>query len=655
MIKLREQQNRIIKDIEKVLNNKLTMIVEAGTGTGKTLSYLIPVLEYLKNNPNSKVVISTNTINLQEQIIDKDILLASEITGIKVPYKLVKGRNNFVCVMRFDNALKSNDLTVDEKQNLDELVTWFNKTKTGDKSEYKGQILPSLWEKICSSSDHPIPKNSEYYETCFYQKQVEQVNEAQLIISNHSLVLIDLLLKSKKFNGVIPKYEAIIFDEAHHIENVAKNQLSEKVNLKEFNKNSGYLYNFDNNTGYLLKAINEIINHLNEIEIKDIEDNKKEYINYHKNLYKTINSLYKELDSFVIEERHYLFLNILDVNKRKILDKYILIIKDNYISYIKSYNNINKYIEKYEVEDLEIQSFISFQDNLLKQIESIVDILNRAITENTNNLENIAYSYDSYQKTIISFSIDIGNKYNDLITSFVKSVVYMSATLSTNQDFKYFKNNLSIESDIEYIVPSIFNYKEQMTMYGLVNQIDITKRQIALQIAKLNEKHKKILFLFTSYKALMNYKEIFQDLKINILSQTKGISKIELLNSFKKQKQAILLGTDSFWEGIDLAKEQLTCVVIHKLPFLTPSEPEIIKEKMLLDKEGKNYFVLKQIPHVILKMKQGIGRLIRSENDYGDVIIIDDRLISKNYGREILKSLPFGDLHRISLEEINEI
>lgn len=665
-IKLREQQKKMISIIENTLENDEISIIEAGTGTGKTLSYLLPIIKYLVENPDKKIVISTNTINLQEQIVNKDIKIAFDILKNEVEYKLVKGRNNFICVKRFDEVYKNKEgLKYIQKKEIEEIKEWFDKTITGDRSEYTKSISPELWEKIASNKYDPIPKSSEYFSNCFYNKQKQEIKDARLLIVNHHLLLTDKKLKEEKKQGLLPKYDAIIFDEAHNLQEIARNYYSSEISMVEISKLSGLIYNFKNkNSNSLFDKVLKIIEMENILLLQKVQEYEKQYIELLIGIYKKViniyemlkeennrkmgNFLFKEsikkidkLEKEIIELENDVF-NYKEINEKiiEIIDENNLMLSDN-TENIKNYKNISK-------------EYIS---NLL----IFVQIIYEAVEEIKNNEESLEFVYHiKYNKndTIVCKSkLDISKEFRNSFEEKIKKISFVSATINVSHsetNMKYFKENLGLVNTEDYIIKSPFNYDEQMNIYSLVIENDDYEKIIYISKYIMN-KGGNTLLLFTSYNKLEQYaielKKILPDFDIYIQG---SINRTELIKNFKKSNKSILLGTDSFWEGVDIVGDDLTTVIIEKIPFKVPTDPIFYKMNLLYEKKGKNSFYEIQVPHAILKLKQGIGRLIRSENDFGNIIILDNRIINKIYGKIIRRAM-YTEIKPILLEELNEI
>lgn len=672
---LRENQESIIDNIYNSIYNGNNLIIEAGTGTGKTLAYLISAIMYIKNN-NKSVVISTNTINLQEQIINKDIFLAFEYLNTSIDYKIVKGRNNFICVKRFEELYNNKDILSNEhKIEIEEIKKWYDITKTGDRSELKVQISNSLWEKICSSKYFPISKNSIYYDKCFFNKSRNELKKITqkgvLLITNHHLLFSDIMLKNDSNNKILPIYDTIIFDEAHNLESIARQYFSTIVSDNEMNKKSGMLYNIRTNANNYETIFLNLLNLFENYSISiynNLIEKKDDLIDEIKIIYNEIKNIF---NIFYGNMEYNIFTISLNDLLKKVdiieFEKKIFNIKEHYTNFYNIYNyyyNIlnSEIIYNPEINDISL-SFLNIYNDYLNDIDNFISILYEAIKENKSDEINNKYAFyikvNEYEMCIIKSPVEVSEDFKINVVNTINNLVFMSATLSINNDVNYFKYILGLEDSKSIVYKSPFDYNKQMKLFIVKNTTNKNEKEIIDNIKKfIINKNGKTLILFTSYTTLNKYFNLLdKDMKKeNILLLKQGsYNRTELINKFKENERSVLLGTDSFWEGIDIIGDSLSNVIIQKLPFKVPTDPVFYKQNIILNENKKSSFNLIQIPHVILKLKQGIGRLIRSEYDSGNIIILDDRLVNSSYGNKILTSLDYVKEKVIKLEDLDEI
>lgn len=614
----REEQEKMANLVKEHIQNNVSCLIEAGTGIGKSLAYLLPSVLYALEN-NERIVISTNTINLQEQLIEKDLPLLEKILGVEIKYTLVKGRSNYVC----GNRLMKN--CTDEN-----LINWYKKTKTGDKSEIDFYVSVDQWDLVKSDADYCKNSRCISANECFYYKAKKNLQNYNIYIVNHSLLF------SHFTYDILPKFNYIILDEAHNIENIARSYFEKNVDSNEIFSVIGILNNNKNNKGIATKIIEELGEKSDSKLLIDVIES----IN---SLYLLLANMFAEL-KLNVDNTNNLSFRLLDLkntkqfeeNRKKAIEKFNLF--DNYA------NRIIDIAKEQYVEENIYQDFLMYYAKL-KSYMSIIENLYKY--KDSNVIEWVKVSTSSISINITP--LDISKDFSQLIKDF--TVIMCSATLTVNNNFKYIKSRLGIESYKEYYINSPFNYDENMLISISKNKYDPNSIEYINYVIDfintyIKNKNEGTFILCTSYKQLelISHKLILDD--FNILVQG-SMSRNALINNFKNNEKSILIGTDSFWEGIDVKGEKLKNVVIVKLPFQVPNEPVT---KAIIDdisKKGEIAFLKYQLPMSIIKLKQGVGRLIRSKEDKGEIIILDNRIKYKNYGKTILQSLPSKNIKEI--------
>lgn len=614
----REEQEKMANLVKEHIQNNVSCLIEAGTGIGKSLAYLLPSVLYALEN-NERIVISTNTINLQEQLIEKDLPLLEKILGVEIKYTLVKGRSNYVC----GNRLMKN--CTDEN-----LINWYKKTKTGDKSEIDFYVSVDQWDLVKSDADYCKNSRCISANECFYYKAKKNLQNYNIYIVNHSLLF------SHFTYDILPKFNYIILDEAHNIENIARSYFEKNVDSNEIFSVIGILNNNKNNKGVATKIIEELGEKSNSKLLIDVIES----IN---SLYLSLANMFAEL-KLNVDSTNNLSFRLLDLkntkqfeeNRKKAIEKFNLF--DNYA------NRIIDIAKEQYVEENIYQDFLMYYAKL-KSYMSIIENLYKY--KDSNVIEWVKVSTSSVSINITP--LDISKDFSQLIKDF--TVIMCSATLTVNNNFEYIKSRLGIESYKEYYINSPFNYDENMLISISKNKYDPNSVEYINYVIDfintyIKNKNEGTFILCTSYKQveLISHKLILDD--FNILVQG-SMSRNALINNFKNNEKSILIGTDSFWEGIDVKGEKLKNVVIVKLPFQVPNEPVT---KAIIDdisKKGEIAFLKYQLPMSIIKLKQGVGRLIRSKEDKGEIIILDNRVKYKNYGKTILQSLPSKNIKEI--------
>ncbi len=623
----RQGQKEMADIVEEAINYNKHILIEAGTGIGKTIAYLLPSILYAKKN-KKRVLISTNTINLQEQLLNKDLPLLEKIINEPIEYAIVKGRSNFVC----GNRLMKNSEN-------EELIEWYKNTKTGDRSEIDFSITNDEWYSVCSDMDYCTQYGCSKTSNCFFYKSRKSLQSKEVLIVNHSL-----LFSSFEFEHILPEYDILILDEAHKLENIARSYFETKINSKDIFLNIGLLHNKKTNKGALTRLINELTNlGANKGQLEDIQVDLSDVLN---SIYDIYILMSNNLISIILKNNSY---NIRKNKIEKELDKYyeyLERLKSKLVLLINSEIKIKNMLDIYEVsEDVKsafYMSYIKVKENLEKLFEI-----------QKNNEEDFVnwfyYNSNTAELSIISTPIDISNQFESIFKGL--TVIMTSATLKVNESFEFIKSRLGLNNFEFYSVVSPFNYDENMRIGVSTNNHNPNSNEYMEYVIDflnryLEKNDEGTFILCTSYKQV---EQIYSNLDLehfNVLKQG-TMSRNNLIENFKSNKKSILIGTDSFWEGVDVKGEKLKSVVIVKLPFISPDDPiiEAITENMA--KNNINAFMNYQLPLMIIKLKQGIGRLIRSKQDSGDIIILDNRVYTKRYGKNIINSLPSKNILKI--------
>lgn len=643
----RPQQLEMVKIIEKTFAKNYHALIEAATGTGKTLAYLIPAILWAQEN-NTKIILSTNTIALQEQLFSSDIPFLEQSFNCKLPVSLVKGRNNYLCLRRFYKLLKDNRLlSWKEKVFLAQITIWLEKTKTGDKEEINlNSYENELWLGLASQVETCIGNKCSYSNQCYYLRTRKEAEKNSIIITNHSLLLLDL----KTNNKVLPQYDYVIIDEAHNLEDEALKQFAQEVNFKYLKKNIYRLLKGKNTS--LINQVNNYLNchHPAEKNIKVFEliaTIKNEGSNLETRLDQCINFIKSENISLNYE------LRITEKERFSIWwNNFSLILNDILSSLRIIIHNINILFNKIElIEELdEIIKEIRFLSGFLMEAYQTIDRFLSGIEE------ELVYWMHLYgdNLTLIITPLNIDEILKEKLFSKKKSVILTSATLAVDNSFSHILNMYGLEEEkvLTLISESPFNYQQQSVIYiptDMPEPVGISDEEFANFVTKalahlLPGVYGGILVLFTSYQMLDNvYYALKKEESLaykEILAHGKDGGRKTLIETLKTKPNVILMGTSSFWEGIDIQGLGLTAVVIVKLPFSPPTRPVIAARLEALKKNNENSFYKYSLPEAILKFRQGYGRLIRSKKDWGALIILDKRVLSKNYGSKFINSLP---------------
>lgn len=644
----RLSQLQLVKKISECFNNNKIGVFEAGTGVGKSYAYLIPALMWVKEN-NQRVVISTGTINLQQQLAEKDIIQAQKILGSNEKFMLLKGRQNYICLRRLHELNDEKDLFSEEEEELELIKNWVETTETGSKSELTFLPQEAVWQRVNSESEACMGNRCSYCESCFVMKVKKQANEAKILIVNHHLLFSDIEYRLETQNyeeaAVLPPYSRLIFDEAHGIEAAATSFFSNNLNRYSILKQINLLYRHRKkaSAGLLFSVhgfsdstveMNELIGALDQIkvDIQLLEDSALELL---QNQYS-----WRLWDGTVF-------------HAEKLLEK----IEKLNVSIYEFVGLGRKLLEGVKEKDLELPSVWETKQ-VLNRIESYGMICKNFLTwderpDSVFWIEKRILASGGIYLRFIETPLQIASTMNAGVFEPMESVVCVSATLQVAKDFSYWKRRTGLcFQDSERISLDVFESPfpyENNLLFSVVTDAPIPTNN-NFQSWLEHALHKLILasegralVLFTSYDSLMYaYNYCSQSLitqKIKVYRQGDD-DRFRLLKKFKEETSSVLFATDSFWEGVDVPGESLSHVIIVKLPFPVPSDPVFQARCENIDKNGGKSFMDLSVPEAVIKFKQGFGRLMRSCKDRGCVTVLDNRLVSKFYGRFFIESVP---------------
>ncbi len=667
------QKEMALRTIE-ALNNGYVSVIEAGTGIGKSLAYLIPAFVRATEN-NERVVISTNTINLQNQLIGKDIPFVKKILKSDIEPVLIKGRRNYLCKLKLNNAKIEFDFG-DKNEQWNNIVKWSETTPSGDIDELNFIPDNEQWERVASESDFCTGANCSYYQSCFLQQQRRRAAESNILIVNHHILFADINLRYKggglEENILLPPYKKIIIDEAHNIDRSASGYFSISFSKHGFYKflsllrpkgGKGFFPRFTRKLTLqkdvsaqetsefidekVISSINEAYD--NSYELFDIiniyigsiiDDAENNYKSGSLNIQKRI--LEQEWQS----ER---FNNHIKMPLKNLGD----LIMRVYINMSLLYEKCKKFPDKIkETFDVEIKTLKSYCNKVEGFAKSINDIINSVIDKSVCWFELFGDRDNLLFRLNIS-PLFVNNILNEALFSAFESVVLASATMTVDNQFEFIKFitglNFVDQNRLKfYSYPSPFDYEKMVLLCTPSDGVDPANNAFGDYINRfvaesIRRTGGASFVLFTSYSQLnQTYKAV------SPLVEPEGyqcyyqgqLEKSRLLNAFISDHSSSLFATDSFWEGVDAPGETLCHVILSKLPFKMPSEPLEQARVEELNRIGKNGFNDYTLPQAVLKFRQGFGRLIRKKTDYGIVTILDPRVITKNYGKTFIRSLP---------------
>lgn len=605
----RPGQIRMAQAVWDAIEGNRHLCVEAGTGTGKTLAYLLPAIF-----SNRRVVISTATKNLQEQLFSKDIPFLEKALGRKFPVCYMKGRSNYLCWNKLEAIEGAAYLfSPHDPEYLKLIKKWAQETDTGDRAELAE--LPEdilLWHHLDARRETCSGQKCRNFDACFVTKVRQQALQSDIIIVNHHLFFADLALRQGDFGSVLPDYAILIFDEAHELEDVATQYfgvMASNYRIEELARD----------TDRVLIETGASSTFLSD-QISKLSERSKDFFT-----------------TFQSRE-----------------GRYILRPLGSGAGIRRGINGIDAVSGPYRALRSQLEVLRTSLNNLPVQSDS-VEALARRTLELENDLSEILES-DSNEHVywceirgrgvfLWASPINIAEIMKERLFSRVDSAILTSATLSTGGNFQFAKSRLGLEEADELIVPSHFDFANQSILYVPRNLPEPREEgwlsQACRELETILEASKgRAFILFTSYSQMEQvYESLKNHLPYPMLIQGEK-SKSALLDIFRNTPNAVLFATSSFWQGVDVQGEQLSCVVIDKLPFSVPSDPVVAARISQINESGGNAFYDYQIPTATILLKQGMGRLIRSKADRGILALLDKRILTKSYGKMFLKSLP---------------
>jgi ATP-dependent DNA helicase DinG len=623
---VRPQQTEMAQKIYETLKNQGVLMVEAGTGVGKTLSYLLAAALWIIET-NNKAVIATNTKVLQEQIIKKDLPILKKLlqalfksTTIDIKWAVVYGQENYICKRRLAlNTQYGLFDSLSETAALERLFQWLEKGGSGiiPECEYH---LESIEDKIVRDGDICKYQKCAFYEECYYFKEREKWQQASLLITNHALFFANV--QSQYL--ILPNFSAVIFDEAHRLEETAAHHFGLEISnwglLRLFNmisnptKSTGLLMHlkFPKGTNKTIDKINNLLNHA-----RTVTDN------FFTHLYRFIPSD----DNKIRIKTPIKIENYLDPVLKEICDGLLEISFSGLEE--DSELEVKRYLKRLETYRIAINQFLELSDK--------------------NSVYWIEYTPPVYQKpqniTLNSALIDIGELFQEQVIKHIPRVILTSATLTVNKSFNFIENRLGIKNSESIFLASPFDYRHQTllvipTNLPLPTEEELFFRAAAEAINEILEASRgRALILFTSYKALNRTYELIDKTKFPILVQGQEPSN-SLMEKFRTETSSVLLATQSFWQGVDFPGETLSCLIIVRLPFDVPDSPRLEGICEQLREKHIEPFINFQLPNAVLRFRQGFGRLIRSKQDRGVICVLDKRIVLKEYGKSFILSLP---------------
>ncbi len=644
----RPNQAELADRIYSAFIDREFLIAEAGTGVGKTYAYLIPAILWA-NDEKEIVVISTRTKALQEQLVEKDIPKITAALEANILTIEAKGRENYLCWNKYMQILAGKrPMNQAETKFMEKILTWAERTKTGDKKELvlKSNLMENWWI-VAADRKSCLKDTCPYQDKCFRLKMIRSLGKADIIVVNHALLLSDITVD----NSILPAYKHLILDEAHHLDQEAFTRLSNRVNFREFQELLKSFSNKKLNKGYLFRLKKELPQELEVIE---------ESILLADRLAKLLNNLQSELKNSL--KPYYNDQRTTIISSQTMEDNFQIVF-DIYLELIEILNRLVQQLKSLKVEETD---FIA----LVNSLTEISDNLFQIMEEDLSSKGNLAWVewQQGELENIFSSVINIGEILNKQLYTKLDSLIMLSATMTIDDKFDFFinKTGLNLVQDrgiLEtFIGKSPFSYEKQARMLNLIdlpppNSYIYTEEVTSTLKEIITITRGKTLILFTARKQMLACAKLLRPFcaahQLELLVQNEDGETGHIINSFMAKENSILMGLDSFWEGIDLKGDILTCLVIVKLPFRAPSEPFASAYEKHYRNLGLNSFLNFALPDAVMRFKQGIGRLIRSEKDQGVVIVLDNRLYTKKYGESFKKSIPIKNIFNIEKNQLS--
>ena len=646
----RTEQIELAKMVMKTFLSNEILISEAGTGTGKTFAYLIPSMIW-SNVTNERILISTYTKNLEDQLFHKDIINISKGLNVEFKATLIKGRNNYLCMKRWNEIFRDNLqlFNNDEKKSLINLVIWQESTKTGDISENSSFWLHnniSLWSRLSCDTINCDMNNCSEFNKCYLMRIRRESKNSNIVVLNHSLLFSDLTAEQK----ILGEYNSLIIDEAHNLEKAATDFLGTQVTSWQIKNLLDRLYR--HGKGLLIKIINItniLVKKNKNISIEGLSESTADIDESRTILSEITKRIIEETDDSEYKGR-------IRLKKGDALVEELMPLNEKVYSKLKcTINILHNFIETFEDENNFVtgKEIVDEVTQIYKESTEMVDIFYSCLSCEGNNLCFWAESTDGNENIkLVSVPINIADILEEKLFGNLTVTVLVSATLLVENSFRYFKERvglMGLGKVREFATGSSFDFDNQVLAILPSFIEEPQNKGFVIDIADLLLKvilstRRGTLILFTSYKLLNAvYERLVETLHQNnilLLAQGRSGSKNAIIKGFKENKDSVLLGTYSFWEGFDVPGEALENLIITKLPFPPPMEPIIEARSEYAESLGFRPFDSLLVPEAVIKLRQGFGRLIRSKDDKGIVILLDTRLIKRKYGERFLRSLP---------------